>query len=281
MQAAAGPWPRALQTTLVRCLLLAALVHLWLMLLLGTAPGNVVIDGWLGGRPGGQGLSLTLGGAPPPSAAPAQGEAPRRAALGPTPRTAPAEAAVPAPERTPEQAPALQTMTALPSPALSARSALPLQPTVIAPAPPEPLLAPAPDLALPSAGPLPELAGSPAAPVTAALGASDEGARVGLDGMGSGTTARMAAPAAASVAPAASAAQPARRLDLSLSRAAAVQRSGGALALLPAPPLREDRLAREIEKAGKPDCSKAHAGMGLLAVLPLVLDALGKDSCKW
>ena len=143
-------------------------------------------------------------------------------------------------------------------------------------------VAPAPDLVLPSASPVPELAGRPAAPVTALPAADSRGVNVDLDGVSS--VARRAPPTATAAPPVAlpaSAAQPTRRLDLNLSRAAAVQRSGGVLALLPPPPPREDKLAREIEKAGKPDCSKAHAGAGLLAVVPLVLDALGKDSCKW
>ena len=52
--------------------------------------------------------------------------------------------------------------------------------------------------------------------------------------------------------------------------------------LLPRPPERDDKLAKEIEKAGRPDCSKTYAGAGLLAVIPLAADALRKDGgCKW
>ena len=58
--------------------------------------------------------------------------------------------------------------------------------------------------------------------------------------------------------------------------------AGGVLPLLPRPPEVDNKLAREIEKAGKADCRKAHAGAGLLAVVPLAVDALRKDGgCKW
>ena len=170
---------------------------------------------------------------------------------------------------------------------------------------PEPALARLPtaaELAPPVAGPLPELAGSPAAPRAASPEAESRATRVGPDDQSAAagpaaaaigppltatapTTAQGATSAATSgaiSAPSApSASQPARRLDLNLSRSAALQRSGGALALLPAPPPREDKLASEIKKAGKPECSKAYAGLGLLAVVPLALEAVGRDSCKW
>jgi hypothetical protein len=52
--------------------------------------------------------------------------------------------------------------------------------------------------------------------------------------------------------------------------------------VLPRPPERDDKLAREIEKAGKSDCRQAYGGMGPLAVIPLAVDALRKDGgCKW
>jgi hypothetical protein len=43
----------------------------------------------------------------------------------------------------------------------------------------------------------------------------------------------------------------------------------------------DDKLARDIEKAGKADCRKAYAGGGLLAVVPLAADALRGQGCKW
>jgi hypothetical protein len=44
----------------------------------------------------------------------------------------------------------------------------------------------------------------------------------------------------------------------------------------------KSRLARDIEKAGKPDCRTAHADKGLLGIIGLAADAVKKDSgCKW
>jgi hypothetical protein len=42
-----------------------------------------------------------------------------------------------------------------------------------------------------------------------------------------------------------------------------------------------DPLAAAIEKTGREDCTRAHAGAGLLAVVPLVLDAVRGKGCKW
>ena len=85
--------------------------------------------------------------------------------------------------------------------------------------------------------------------------------------------------------PAAAASAPPRlNLQLSRPRGGELSRSGstGVLPLLPRPPERDDKLAREIEKAGKADCRSAYAGLGPLAVIPLALDAVRKDGgCKW
>ena len=52
--------------------------------------------------------------------------------------------------------------------------------------------------------------------------------------------------------------------------------------LLPPPPERKNKLAEDIAKAAKKDCKEAYAGLGLLAVIPLALDAVKtKDNCKW
>ena len=98
----------------------------------------------------------------------------------------------------------------------------------------------------------------------------DAGARVGHD---------VATPAsnAASVLP---------RLNLELARPRGGELSRGSargvLPVLPRPPEQDDKLARDIEKAAKLDCRKAYAGAGLLAVVPLAADALGKSGgCKW
>jgi hypothetical protein len=45
---------------------------------------------------------------------------------------------------------------------------------------------------------------------------------------------------------------------------------------------KQERLARAISSAEKPDCKDAYAGLGILAILPLAKNALSKDShCKW
>jgi hypothetical protein len=46
-------------------------------------------------------------------------------------------------------------------------------------------------------------------------------------------------------------------------------------------PVWPDRLAAEIEKAARADCRKAYAGAGLLAMVPLAIDAMGGTAgCK-
>ncbi|MBV1777421.1 hypothetical protein KSF73_16995 [Burkholderiaceae bacterium DAT-1] len=41
------------------------------------------------------------------------------------------------------------------------------------------------------------------------------------------------------------------------------------------------QLAREINKATRADCRNAYAGAGLLAVVPLAIDAVREGGCKW
>ena len=53
------------------------------------------------------------------------------------------------------------------------------------------------------------------------------------------------------------------------------------LNLVPPPPERKTPLAEGIEKAAKPDCRQAYAGMGLLAVVPLAADAARNGGCRW
>ncbi len=77
---------------------------------------------------------------------------------------------------------------------------------------------------------------------------------------------------------------PRLNLELARPRGGELSRfaSPGALQLLPRPPELPDKLGREIEKAARPDCRTAHAGAGLLAVVPLAVDALRKEGgCKW
>ena len=84
---------------------------------------------------------------------------------------------------------------------------------------------------------------------------------------------------------AAASAPPRLNLQLPRPRGGELSRFGstaGALPVLPRPPERDEKLAKEIEKAGKTDCRNAYAGMGPLAVIPLAVDGVRKDgACKW
>jgi hypothetical protein len=76
------------------------------------------------------------------------------------------------------------------------------------------------------------------------------------------------------------------RLNLELPRVRGGELSRGAsagmLPLLPRPPELPGKLGRDIEKTAKPDCRTAYSGAGLLAVVPLAVDAARKDGgCKW
>lgn len=50
---------------------------------------------------------------------------------------------------------------------------------------------------------------------------------------------------------------------------------------VPPPPDRKSKLAESIEKALKPDCRDAYAGMGLLAVPALIASVGGNGGCRW
>jgi hypothetical protein len=115
---------------------------------------------------------------------------------------------------------------------------------------------------LPAAG-LPEATGSAA---RAAMGTPDAGASVGHD---------------VATAPSSPASAPRLNLDLARPRGGEISRQGsrGVLSLLPHPP--ENKLAKDIEKSAKPDCRDAYSGLGLLAAVPLALDAVRKDGCRW
>lgn len=54
----------------------------------------------------------------------------------------------------------------------------------------------------------------------------------------------------------------------------------GILAALPPPPERKTKESA-LEKAAKPDCRTAYAGMGLLAVPVLVASTIGDGACRW
>jgi hypothetical protein len=146
---------------------------------------------------------------------------------------------------------------------------------VEAPAPPpapQPDPTPAATPAAASAEPAPAPpAPSPATrapPPPAPAGLPDAGARVGHD---------VATP------PSTPPSAPRLNLDLPRMRGGPISglRSPGALAVMPRPPEVKDKLATDIDKAGKADCRTAYQGLGPLAVIPLAVDAVRKDGCKW
>jgi hypothetical protein len=351
-------WPAAQATPLARCLFLALLLHLWAVLMLGTAPGGTALPG--------QGvfgaINVTLRGPvsdnardESPAATPVPGMAPdsssprwggrvRQTELPPDSLPGAERLGVPAPQAPqalPAAAPqALPVTTPEAPPALLSREApeTPVEPPQVAPVPsPEPTPAPAPaerKLSTPLLPPVrsgtPALAREPAAVVGAELptlptpGASPAALRqlqqavpaavprmpqaelprtlpadtVSLPSVPAppapGTlvqTPGLAGPDAGSrvghdvATPAAAAASQPPRLNLELARPRGGELSrfatSGALPVLPRPPEVDDKLARDIEKAGKADCRKAYAGAGVLAVVPLVADAVKGSGCKW
>lgn len=192
-----------------------------------------------------------------------------------------AAAVLPPPAAAPER-PAADAAQPLPAPAAIARTppvpstlppveAMDLPPAVLADlqAPPvrsaetRPQTAPAPAPVAPGDS-LSRAAGVPTLPP--AGGAPAAGARVGPD--------RATAPSAAASAP--------LKLDLPSARAPLPGLANPRLLnLAPPPPLRKSPLAEGIEKAAKPDCRKAYAGMGLLGIVPLAADAMRDGGCRW
>jgi hypothetical protein len=53
------------------------------------------------------------------------------------------------------------------------------------------------------------------------------------------------------------------------------------LILATPPPEGESRLARAIANAAQPDCRTAYAGLGLLALPVLLIDAITDKGCRW
>jgi hypothetical protein len=169
--------------------------------------------------------------------------------------TAPlAERPAPAVDRAPPAAPVLRQLgaavpaTPAPQPALPGEELL-----TAAPAPP----------GLPATRPLAARVASPAGP-----SAPDAGPQRGHD---------------VATAPSVPASSPRLNLDLPRLRGGELSRYGtsGVLPVLPRPPELPDKLGREIEKTAKSDCRTAYGGLGLLAVVPLAVDAVRKDGCKW
>ncbi|MBV8034279.1 hypothetical protein [Roseateles sp.] len=111
-------------------------------------------------------------------------------------------------------------------------------------------------------------AADPFAAPKAAAGSPDAGPRLGPD---------LALP------PSSAASAPRAPLNLSLPRGGdiAARRGPGLVDLLPQPPERKSRLEHSIENAANQDCRKAYANTGLLAALPLAVDAARGKGCKW
>lgn len=330
-------WPQAAQSRLAPCLLLALLLHVWLVLMLGNAPPgtalpgqgvrgalNVSLRGPAQGGPAavatppaqpaglpGTAASPRAGGTvrvpatqplpepgaalrgdwaamPPPAAAlPAAVAPPPKAPRLPLPLALPEAAAlaplpaVPAPAAAPQPQPAVATPE---PPAAVAAPALPVEPAPAAPvlrqvapmaaaAARAAALAPVQGLAAQEPVGLPSLPAAPAGVPLSALpaGRPDAGPQIGHD---------------VATAPSGPASAPRLNLELPRLRGGELSRQGGTgvLPLLPRPPELPDKLARDIDKSAKADCRKAYQGLGLLAVVPLAVDAVrsGKDSaCKW
>ena len=74
-----------------------------------------------------------------------------------------------------------------------------------------------------------------------------------------------------------------------IARAAARAGTQGLVALPKRPPptldpgreAHEEQLARDIARSRRNDCRSAYSGMGVLAVLPLLKDAVTGTGCKW
>lgn len=112
---------------------------------------------------------------------------------------------------------------------------------------------------------------SPFAAPKATAGSPDAGPRLGPD----------VPPPPSS--PTAAASAPRAPLNLSLPRGDMTARRGstGLIELIPPPPERKSRLEQSIEDSTNKDCRKAYSGAGLLAVVPLAIDAARGKGCKW
>lgn len=354
------PWQRPPSTTLLRCLLLAGLLHLWLVVWLGSAPGGTAQPGqgvWgainvtLAGRPS-VGTATPALAAAPSSAAPGVAPAPRwggavrevqplpdsepgaaqlglpaerrpdamaqappappadlPADLPPTPAIMPtaadavAPAAVPAPVPVPVPGPAPPAILASPQRQLASPLSLPSQRTAVSPlatsaAPPalqELAVPPTPGDAPPVLRQLQPAAAATGRVAEPALAATPQplqslqlqavpGAVLPAVGSAASDADTRAGPDLASPAAAPASAPPRLNLQLARPRGGELSRhdSRGVLPVLPRPPDRDEKLAREIEKAARSDCRSAYSALGPLAVIPLAVDAVRKDgACKW
>ncbi|NCT85360.1 MAG: hypothetical protein GXC94_19585, partial [Comamonadaceae bacterium] len=114
--------------------------------------------------------------------------------------------------------------------------------------------------------------GEPGAQASAAprasAGSPDAGSRLGAD---------LALPPSA----AASAARAPLNLSLPRRGDIAARRGPGLIDLLPQPPERKSKLEQSIEEAANKDCRKAYSNAGILAAVPLAIDAARGKGCKW
>ncbi len=145
------------------------------------------------------------------------------------------------------------------------------------PAPPAPVPAPDPVFA-PSPAPQPAQPStrrvSPGTTAEPATAPSPVGPATGLNGeTGRDATAPPGAPG-----------EPKLNLNLPSLRSRGSSFGGaapGVLPLLPPPPERKAKITEELDKAGRADCRTAYNGMGLLAAVPLAVDAVKGSGCKW
>jgi len=109
---------------------------------------------------------------------------------------------------------------------------------------------------------------NPFAAPKASAGSPDAGSRIGPD---------LPTP------PTAAASSPRAPLNLSLPRGdIAARRGPGLVDVLPQPPeQRKSKLEQSIEDAANKDCRKAYANTGILAAIPLAIDAARGKGCKW
>lgn len=159
----------------------------------------------------------------------------------------------------PIEMPSLPSVPALPAAAPAPRAS-PVPPQAPSTGPVEPASPSLPTLATPA-----EVGPGVPRPAT---GAPDAGARAGRD---------VATPAAQA------ASAPRLNLELARPRGGEISQQGsrGVLQVMPRPPELKSKLAEDIEKAARADCRTAHSGAGLLAVGPLVADAVRGKGCKW
>ena len=71
------------------------------------------------------------------------------------------------------------------------------------------------------------------------------------------------------------------RLDLPTNGPMSPRRAVGLLPLLKPPADKEGKLEKDIDKAKRADCRDAHSESGLLAVVPIAIDAISGKGCKF